>query len=97
MTSEPPMQNKGAWTPMTSAERLADRRSRMSDVPARAAAPQGPNHALLIGEALGALMAAGLFAEVIDDEHGTHLDTIRVQRPSGTWLVRVEPEAAVEL
>lgn len=59
--------------------------------------PQGPNHALLVGEVMGALMAAGIDAKPIIDDKRNYLDTLAVSRPSGTWLVRVAPEEVIEL
>lgn len=50
----------------------------------------GPNHALLVGEVLGALAAAGLRPEpvTVDGDFTKHIDVLR---PSGTWRITVEP------
>lgn len=60
------------------------------------------NHALITGQVLGALMRAeaegllhdahGPAVEAVDDGRGNYSDTIRVRRPSGSYLVTVRPE-----
>jgi hypothetical protein len=55
------------------------------------AVPVSGNHALLIGQVAG-LLAVEFPVEFIDDAEGRHLDTVRVTRPSGTYLVTVRPE-----
>jgi len=56
--------------------------------------PADGNHALLIGMVWGSLMR-DLDAETIIDENGDYLDTIRVRRPSGVYLIRITPEGEI--
>lgn len=57
---------------------------------ADAAPPQGPNHALLVGEVMGTL-AARMSVELVTQGEA-YTDTLVIHRPSGTWLLRVAPE-----
>lgn len=69
----------------------------MDDVqPGDAQLPRGPNHALLIGEVQGALMAGRLDVEMVTRGEN-YTDTLKVNRRSGTWLVRVSPDDVEEL
>lgn len=56
--------------------------------------PEGPNHALLIGEVAGVLSTnlnqastLSVTPEVLD---GKFTNRIFIQRPSGTWVVTVQ-------
>ena len=65
---------------------------------------EGPNHALLVGQLVGMAMRVAAEAalgsepdyewsvEMIDFSDGAHAATFRVTRPSGAYLVTVEPE-----
>jgi hypothetical protein len=64
--------------------------------PGDAQLPRGSNHALLIGEVQGALMACRLDVEMVMRGEN-YTDTLKVNRPSGAWLVRVSPENVSEL
>lgn len=65
--------------------------------------PQRPvdgDHALRCGWVAGALMRAARagdivvtdLVELVDDEHGNHLDAVRIHARSGTYLVSIEKE-----
>lgn len=49
------------------------------------------NLALLVGEILGALMARGFTIEPIMDD-GNYTNTLRVERPSGDYILTIEAE-----
>ena len=57
---------------------------------------ESDNHALLIGQVLGALGLASIDAEPImaDDDSTAFTNEIRVRRPSGTYVVAVYVENA---
>jgi hypothetical protein len=50
------------------------------------------NHALLVGELIGAAKSLSLDAEPLLDDKGNYMATFRVKRPSGNYLVTVVPE-----
>lgn len=61
------------------------------------APPVGSNHALLIGELIGAVARTQLgFLTILDDVDGVHTDAFLIERPSGTWRVTVKPERVSE-
>lgn len=87
----------------------ANRQSEETDYYHLPARPMSPNHALLVGMTAGALsqtLATALVetpadlgeiaVEIMDDEEGNHLDTFRVRRNSGSYLVTVRPEVTWE-
>lgn len=64
--------------------------------------PADGNHALLIGNVAGAILRGLCGAdgqavsptevELVNDDQGNHTDTIRIARPSGTYLVKITKE-----
>lgn len=67
------------------------------------ARPEGANHALLVGLVLGALMKVGADLQLQKDElgefmveplmeDGSYTNQLRIMRPSGSYLVTIEPE-----